>query len=229
MERSSKRILVVDDDLDTGALVVDTLSDEGYTICSCMSGEHALDLLSHERFDLVLTDIKMPHVTGIDLLQYIREMDHETGVILMTAYASLDSAIQAVRHDASDYLIKPFSTKELRQRVRDILSEDGGAYHSDQYRDLRIDLDARRAWLGEYEVHLTHQEFEVLAWLFRRKGCTVRWQELLRRVWGYRDPQEEQAKIVRSCIRRLRHKLGDHARDPKYIFTRWGEGYRLGE
>lgn len=229
MDRSNKRILVVDDDLDTGALVVDTLSDEGYTICSCMSGEQALVLLNHERFDLVLTDIKMPHVTGIDLLQSIRQMDDDTSVILMTAYASLDSAIQAVRHDASDYLIKPFSTKELRQRVREALSEDGGAYHGDQYRDLRIDLDARRAWVGESEVPLTRQEFDVLAWLFRRRGCTVTWQELLRRVWGYRAPQKAQTKILRSCIRRLRHKLGDHARDPRYIYTRWGEGYRLGE
>ena len=161
MDRSNKRILIVDDDLDTCALVVDTLSDEGYAIFSCMSGEQALDLLGHERFDLVLTDIKMPHVTGIDLLQNIREMDHSTSVILMTAYASIDTAVQAVRHDASDYLIKPFSTKELRQRVREALSEDGGAYHGDQYRDLRIDLDARRAWLGEYEVHLTRQEFDL--------------------------------------------------------------------
>ena len=229
MDRSNKRILIVDDDLDTCALVVDTLSDEGYAICSCMSGEQALDLLGNERFDLVLTDIKMPHVTGIDLLQSIREMDHGTSVILMTAYASIDTAVQAVRHDASDYLIKPFSTKELRQRVREALSDDGGAYHGDQYRDLRIDLDARRAWLGEYEVNLTRQEFDVLAWLFRRMGCTVTWQELLRRVWGYREPQKAQAKILRSCIRRLRHKLGDNARDPKYIHTRWGEGYRLGQ
>lgn len=229
MDRTRRRILVVDDDLDTCALIVDALSGEGYSICSCMGGEQALDLLGHERFDLVVTDIKMPRVTGVDLLQYIREMNHDTSVILMTAYASIDTAIQAVRHDASDYVVKPFSTEELRQRVRDALPDEVGAFPEDQYRDLRIDLDARRVWAGEYEVELTRQEFDVLTWLFRRKGCTVTWQQLLRRVWGYRDPQKEQAKIVRSCIRRLRQKLGDHARDPKYIYTRWGEGYRLGE
>ena len=229
MDRTRRRILVVDDDLDTCALIVDALSGEGYSICSCMGGEQALDLLGHERFDLVVTDIKMPRVTGVDLLQYIREMNHDTSVILMTAYASIDTAIQAVRHDASDYVVKPFSTEELRQRVRDALPDEVGAFPEDQYRDLRIDLDARRVWAGEYEVELTRQEFDVLTWLFRRKGCTVTWQQLLRRVWGYRDPQKVQAKIVRSCIRRLRQKLGDHARDPKYIYTRWGEGYRLGE
>jgi DNA-binding response OmpR family regulator len=228
LDQSSGRILVVDDDLDTCAFIVDTLSDEGYSICACMGGEQALDLLDHESFDLIMTDIKMPRVTGVDLLQHIRETDQDTSVILMTAYASLDTAIEAVRHHASDYLIKPFSPQDLRQRVRDALPQDAGAYHDDQYRDLRINLDARRVWMGEYEVELTRQEFDVLALLFWRKGCTVTWQELLQQVWGYQDPQKEQAKIVRSCIRRLRKKLRDHARDPKYIYTRWGEGYRLG-
>ena len=229
MDRSNPRILVVDDDLDTCALIVDVLSEEDYSICSCTGGEQALDLLGHEGFDLVLADIKMPRVTGVDLLQYIRETGYDTSVILMTAYASIDTAIQAVRHDASDYLVKPFSLQELRQRVREALAYEVEPYHVHQYNDLRIDLNARRAWVGEYEVELTRQEFDILVWLFRRKGCTVTWQELLRRVWGYQDPQKEQVKILRSCIRRLRQKLDDNARAPKYIYTRWGEGYRLGE
>ena len=228
MDRSSGRILVVDDDLDTCVFVVDALASEGYSICSCMDSEQALDLLGHERFDLVLPDIKMPRVTGVDILQHIRETGRDTSVILMTAYASIDTAIQAVRHDAADYLVKPFSTHDLRQRIRDALPDDVSYPHLYQYRDLCVDLDARRAWVGEYEVELTRQELDVLVLLFQRKGCTVTWQELLRRVWGYREPQKEQAKIVRSCIRRLRKKLGENARDPKYIYTWWGEGYRLG-
>jgi DNA-binding response OmpR family regulator len=224
----SNRILVVDDDLDTCALVVDILSSEGYLIRSCMGGEQALDLIEQERFDLVLADIKMPRVSGVDLLQQIREASSDTKVILMTAYASLDTAIQAVRHDASDYLVKPFTLRELRGRVRDVLAVQGPADRVLQYRDLTINLDARRAWLGDREVELTRQEFDVLALLFQRKGCTVSWQELLRRVWGEEDPQKEDVGILRSCIRRLRQKLGDNARVPKYIYNRWGEGYRLG-
>lgn len=225
----SNRILVVDDDLDTCALVVDILSDEGYLIRSCMGGEQALDLLEQEPFDLVLADIQMPRISGVDLLQQIREVSSDTKVILMTAYASLDTAIQAVRHDASDYLVKPFTLRELRGRVRDVLSVQGPAARVYEYRDLTINLDARRAWTGDHEVELTRQEFDVLALLFQRKGCTVSWQELLRRVWGEEDPQKEDVGILRSCIRRLRQKLGDNARVPKYIYNRWGEGYRLGE
>jgi DNA-binding response OmpR family regulator len=229
LDPSDSRILVVDDDLDTCALILDALSGEGYSISSCTGGEQALELLQQDHFDLVLADIKMPRITGLDLLQYIQETRRYTKVILMTAHASIDTAIQAVRHDASDYIVKPFPLKELRQRVRDALSEEDEPQTLLQYGDLLIDLGARRVWVGEQEVELTRQEYDVLAWLFRRRGCTVSWQELLRRVWGRKDPQEEDIGILRSCIRRLRQKLGDNARYPKYIYNRWGEGYRLGE
>lgn len=229
MVQSGRRILVVDDDLDICALIVDGLSEEDYSICSCTSGEQALDLLEQERFDLVLADIRLPRITGVDLLQQVREVSRGTKVILMTAYASIDTAIEAVRHDASDYLVKPFSLTELRQRVRNALEDDGDLEPLYQYQDLRIDPEARRAWVGEYEVELTRHEFDVLAWLFRQRGRAATWQELLRRVWGYEDPQKEQIGILRSCIRRLRQKLGDNARDPKYIHNRWGEGYQLGK
>ena len=229
MVQSGRRILVVDDDLDICALIVDGLSEEDYSICSCTSGAQALDLLEQEQFDLVLADIRMPRITGVDLLQQIREVSRETKVILMTAYASIDTAIEAVRHDASDYLVKPFSLTELRQRVRDALEDDDDLEPRYQYQDLRIDVDARRAWVGEYEVELTRYEFDVLALLFRQNGRTATWEELLRRVWGYEDPQKKHIATLRSCVRRLRQKLGDNARDPKYIHNRWGEGYQLGK
>lgn len=226
---SERRILVVDDDPDTCSLIVDGLSEEDYSISSCVDGEQALELLQQECFDLVLADIRMPRITGVELLQHIREMSRNISVILITAYASLDTAIEAVRNDASDYLVKPFSLKELRKRVRDALPSSDEPVSPLEYEDLRIDIVARRAWVGELEVELTRQEFDVLALLFRRRGCTVSWQELLRRVWGLSDPQRQQIGILRSCIRRLRQKLGDNARYPKYIHNRWGEGYRLGQ
>lgn len=229
LDQSSKRILIVDDDPETCDLIVDILSVEDYSIRACVGGEQAVDLLDQEAFDLVLADIQMPHISGVDLLQHIRETSRGTKVILMTAYASIDTAIQAVRHDASDYLVKPFSLRELRRRVREALPGGDETAPLYQFRDLRINLDARRTWVGERTVELTRQEFDVLALLFKYRGCTVPWQELLRRVWGQDDAQREDVGVLRSCIRRLRDKLGDNARDPKYIYNRWGEGYRLGE
>ena len=229
MARSSKRILVVDDDPDTCALIVDVLTEDGYTVCSRLSGERALEVLRQERFDLVLADIKMPRVSGFDLLGRIRDTGRDTKVIMMTAYASIESVVLALRSEASDYLVKPFSLADLRSRVREALPEEARADRGLSYLDLRIVLDARRVWVGEREVELTRQEFDLLACLFERRGCTVTWQELLERVWGVHEPEKENMGTLRSCIRRLRHKLEDNARSPRYVINRWGEGYRLGE
>jgi two-component system KDP operon response regulator KdpE len=229
LAQSSKRILVVDDDPDTCAMIVDVLTGEGYTVCSCLRGKRALELLRKERFDLVLADIRMPGVSGLDLLGRIRDSGHGTRVIIMTAYASTESAIQALRNRASDYLVKPFSLVDLRRRVREALPEGTDVDRILCYLDLRIDLDARRAWVGKEDVDLTRQEFDLLACLFQRRGCTVTWQELLLQVWGTRTPEKEMRGALRSCVRRLRQKLGDDAQSPRYIVNRWGEGYRLGE
>jgi DNA-binding response OmpR family regulator len=227
--RSCRRILVVDDDPDTCALIVDALKEEGYTISPYLNGERAREALERERFDLILADIKMPRVTGLDLLHYVRQMGLDTKFILMTAYASLETAIQALRGEAFDYLTKPFPLSELRQRVHEALPDSEQPGQGLVYDDLRIDLNTRRVWHCQDEVELTRQEFDVLACLFQEQGCTVGWRELLQRVWGYTDPSKENIGTLRSCIRRLRLKLGDDGRHPRYIVNKWGEGYRLGQ
>lgn len=229
MLRSSKRILVVDDEPDTCALLTDVLTSDGYSVTSYLSGRKACSALEQEQFDLVLADIKMPNVTGIDLLLHVRKKRIKTRVILITAYASLETAVQALRGEALDYLIKPFILHELRQRVAEALSNDKDMDRELSYLDLHINLHARRVWVGEREVMLTRQEFDVLACLFEWQGCTVSWEELLQRVWGYSEPDRDNMGALRSCIRRLRQKLGDDARSPRYIVNKWGEGYRLGE
>jgi len=227
--RSCRRVLVVDDDPDTCTLVVDILTQDGCTARSCLSAEDALAVLEQEKFDLVLADIKMPRMTGMDLLRRIRETNRDTKVIIMTGYASLDSAIEAFRSDAWDYLVKPFSLPELRQRVREALSYGADAGPLLSYLDLCIDVRARRVWVDEREAELTRQEFDLLTYLLSHKGGTVSWQELLEKVWGYDAPTKERVSIVRSCMHRLREKIEDDPRHPRYIVNRWGEGYRLGE
>lgn len=227
--RSSKRVLVVDDDPDTCALIVDILTKDGYTVCFRLSGEQALEVLRQERFDLVMVDIRMPRVSGFDLLERIQDLRCDSRVIMMTAYASVESAVLSLRHKAADYLVKPFPLDELRRRVREALAETVDPDPNLHYRDLYVDLNARRAWIGEREAELTRQEFDLLACLCERFGCTVSWQEMLEKVWGFDEPKKENIGTLRSCVRRLRQKLGDDARKPRYIINRWGEGYRLGE
>jgi two-component system KDP operon response regulator KdpE len=224
-----KRVLIVDDDVDICALISDVLVEDGFTVRYCLDGKRAIDILQEEGFDLVLADIKMPGLSGLELLRTLRDSDKSAQVILMTAYASLDTAIEALRHDAVDYLIKPFSLVDLRERVREILPDDAKAGQEVCYLDLCVDLVARRARLGTRELELTRQEFNLLAALFRQLGCTVPWETLLGEVWGHKEPQKEDMGKLRTCVRRLRQSLGDDARSPRYIVNRWGEGYRIGD
>jgi two-component system response regulator VanR len=149
--------------------------------------------------------------------------------MLMTAYASLQTAIDALRGEAFDYLIKPFSLRDLRQRVRQALdkvpSEPRGVHQID---GLTVDLNTRRVYVNEREVHLTRSEFDVLAYLVGKRGHVVPWQELFKKVWD-REIDEGSSNAVRGLIRRLRQKLGDDAQNPIYIKTVWGVGYQLGE
>jgi len=231
LEAFAKQILVVDDDPDTCALIADILQDDGYYVQPCLSGERALEALERRQFDLVLTDIKMPRITGIDLLLYIRRMELDTEVILMTAYASLKTAVQALRGEAFDYLVKPFSLTDLRQRVRQALDREPGAKRASgivHEKDMTVDLNALRVWIGDTEIELTRQEFKVLGYLMIERGRIVPWEELVEKIWGD-EPDERTASTLRSCIRRLRQKLNDDAQNARYIKNVWGVGYQIGE
>jgi len=229
LDEPVRRILVVDDDADTCALIADILEDEGYRVHPCLTGERALESLKNDQYDLILTDIKMPRITGIDILLHVRRMEMPTEVMLMTAYASLQTAIDALRGEAFDYLVKPFSLNDLRQRVRQALEKVPNTYHGlYQSGDLTVDLNARRVYINEQEVHLTRSEFDVLAYLVSKQGHVVPWEELFKKVWD-REIDEGSSNAVRGLIRRLRQKLGDDAQNPIYIKTVWGVGYQLGE
>lgn len=231
MNPSSRQILVVDDDADTCALISDILEDDGYRVDSCLSGEAAIEALERGDYGLVLCDIKMPRVTGLDLLLYVRRMHLDAEVILMTAYASLQTAIQALRGEAFDYLIKPFSLNDLRQRAREALDRQPGEPVTTgivQEGDLTVDLNARRVWMGDKEIRLTRREFDVLALLVVERGNIVRSEELIEKLWDD-EPDERTAGTLRSCIRRLRHKLDDDAESARYIRNIWGVGYIIGE
>jgi len=226
---SLKRILVVDDDADTCTLIADILEDEGYRVHPCLSGERALEILKQEPFDLILSDIRMPRVTGIDLLLQVRRMKLPTNVILITAYASLETAIQALRGEAFDYLIKPFSLADLRDIVRRALAVGKDGIRSQAvmpYKELAVDVKGRRVWIRDRSIELTRLEFNLLSYLIQRLGSTVSSEELLENVW---DEDGRSVDTLRSCVRRLRQRLGDDGRSPEYIKNVWGVGYQIGE
>lgn len=237
MERPSERILVVDDDADTRALLVDILGSDGYEVHPCASGEQALQALERRQFDLILADIRLPRMSGLDLLLQVRRSPFDTKVILMTAYASLQSAVQALRGDADDYVTKPFRLPELRQQVRRAIEPHprerrpgwlDGLHGESRYGDLIINYNARQVWFGNLDIGVTRLEFDAIAYLAWRLGCAVSYEELLREVWGYCEPDQCSHAMVKSCIFRIRKKLGESGRQPRYILNVRGVGYQFG-
>jgi DNA-binding response OmpR family regulator len=213
-------------------LMADILVEEGYDVRTCSQGEEALEVLEQEHFDLVLSDIKMPRVSGIDLLLDVRKRSLDTEVILITAYASVETAVEALRGHAFDYIEKPFALSEFRQRVRRGLEGRTalGPPHMVQVHDnLAIDHSARRVWVDNNDPHLTRLEFDVLAYLFARQGCIVSPEELLLEVWHYDEIDENSLGTVKACIHRLRNKIKDDAKNPRHILNIWGRGYQLGQ
>ena len=232
MTQASARVLVVDDDRDTCTLIADILIEDGYEVQAFTIAEQALEALETDQFDLVLADIKMPRVSGVDLLREVRKRDLNTQVVLMTAFASVETAVAAVRGEAFDYLIKPFPLPEFRKRVHEAVKAQSSRRRRhivEHYQDLSIDHNARRVWVEKQEVRLTKKEFDVLAQLFDNLGCAVSLEELLLRVWASDEAEENNMAAIRTCVRRLRQKIGDDARQPKYIESIWGVGYQLGE
>jgi DNA-binding response OmpR family regulator len=212
-------------------LLVDVLEGEGYDVVSCSGGEEALEALRAEHYDLLLADIKMAGMTGIDLLDRLRGMSFDTVVVMMTAYASVQTAVAALRGQAFDYLEKPFTLERLRTCVQQALRarpQPGQRRCLRSYGELTINMDAHQLWAREQEVQLTRMEFDVLAHLFRRLGCAVSNEELLEQVWGDDGSDSRGPAVVKSCVCRLRKKIGDDARQPRYIRNVRGFGYQLG-
>jgi two-component system phosphate regulon response regulator PhoB len=184
-------------------------------------------LLSEQQFDLVLTDIKMRVLSGIDLLRYVRRTAADTRVILMTAYASLETAVEALREGASDYVIKPFKPQEVRERVFNALYPRH--HETVQHEGLLIDFATRRVAVNDREIELAPKEYRLLAYLVSRPGEPVPYGELLLELWGGDEPDQDSLNKIKSCAFRLRQKLGDAARSPRYIVNVRGIGYQFGQ
>lgn len=231
MERSPPRILVVEDETHICTLLQRVLRGDGYDVQTCPSGELALEFLKQQPFDLLIVDIRLPGMTGIELLRRLRRVGSTIRVILITGHASVETAIQALRGEAFDYLVKPFALNELREVVRQAIeTRPVVAPRPDvvYWQDLMVNLTARRVWVGEREVRLTHTEFELLACLAGEMGSVVPTEKLIEVVWNSAAVNRQSICTLRSYIRRLRRKLGDDASHPRFIWNIWGVGYQFG-
>ncbi len=221
-------ILVVDDDMRILRMIQRTLELEGYKVLVASDGRTALKVFDEEAPDLVLLDIMLPDQDGYAVCQRMREFSH-VPIIMVTAKGGDEEKVHGLDSGADDYISKPFSARELAARVRAALRRAAlvDKHHEPLFcsQDLVIDFAAHKVTIGGQAINLTATEYKLLSYMANNADRVVIPDQMLERVWG--DKYLGETHLLQVSIARLRHKLGDDAKNPKYILTRPGIGYIL--
>ncbi len=229
----SEKILVVDDEKEIADLVEVYLKNEGYTVCKCFNATDALAFVRQEDICLAILDVMLPDLDGFQLCKQIRET-HLFPILMLTARVEDMDKITGLALGADDYMTKPFNPLELTARVKTLLrryirydrqvrrDEEGESF---QIRGLFISRDRHKCILNGQELSMTPTEFEILWYLCARQGHVVSSEELFEAVW--KERYLDNNNTVMAHIARLREKMGEPPRKPKYIKTVWGVGYTI--
>lgn len=230
----SIHILVVDDEKELADVLELYLVNDGYTVHKCYTGAEALDCIARTDFDLAILDVMLPDSDGFQICKKIREKSYYP-VIMLTARADDGDKIMGLTIGADDYIIKPFNPLEVMARVktqlRRYLHYNGAAPNQKEpareydIRGLAINKDNHKCFLFGKELQLTPIEFSILWYLCERQGTVVPSEELFEAVWG--EKFLNSSNTVMAHIGRLREKMREPARNPKFIKTVWGVGYTI--
>jgi two-component system, OmpR family, KDP operon response regulator KdpE len=223
-----RRILVVDDEPQITRVLRTSLSSQGYDIRVANDGETALEIMKDWTPDLVITDLSMPNMDGLELCRKLRP-SVRAPIIVLSVRGEERTKVQALDAGADDYVTKPFGIEELLARVRANLRRvpagEGEAPARIEIGDFRIDLAAHRITVRGREVHLTPKEFDLLVYLARHPGKVITHRALLSAIWG--GQSAEQVEYLRVFVGQLRKKLETEAASPRYIVTEPWVGYRF--
>lgn len=228
----NKSILVVEDDRDISDLIKLHLQDMGLSVQIQYDGGKAWEDLQHSDYDLVILDIMLPGMDGLDICKKIRSSDAKyTPVLMLTSRSSEMDRVLGLELGADDYLSKPFGIMELMARVKallrrvDALQADAHKQNKLDFNDLSINQDTREVIRQGDVLELTAKEFDLLVYFAQHPGQVFNRMQLLDQVWGY--SHEGYEHTVNSHINRLRSKLEADPRNPRYIKTVWGVGYQF--
>jgi DNA-binding response OmpR family regulator len=229
------KVLIVEDDNDIAQLVQMHVRDLGCQCDIANDGEIGLQKALKNPYDLIILDLMLPGVDGMEICKEVRSEKNYTPILMLTSRSEEFDKVLGLEFGADDYLTKPFSVRELIARVKaifrrvDAVKDDiqGTGKKQIQFRDLRIDIEKRTVTMKGEKVELTAKEFDLLALFAKNPGKAYTRQALLDTVWGYKF--EGYDHTVNSHINRLRAKIEADPADPKYILTVWGVGYKFAE
>ena len=227
MNSSAPELLIIEDDAEIRLFLKTSLVADGFAVYSAAGGHEALQLSLHRAFALIVLDLGLPDMDGLEVVRDIRARS-TVPILILSAGSDEQRKIQALDAGANDYITKPFGIGELRARIRVALRLAGGArapaYELDR---LRIDFERRRVRYANREIHLTPIEFKLLARLAQSAGNVVTHRQLLTDVWG--PEYVEHTHYLRIYMGQLRAKIESDPADPRFLLTETGVGYRLAD
>lgn len=225
----ANKILVVDDEKLIVKGIRFSLIQEGMEVDTAYDGEEALTKIKENEYDLILLDIMLPKLSGIDVLQQIREFS-DVPVIMLTAKGEDMDKILGLEYGADDYITKPFNILEVKARMKAIIRRNNRGVQPKESairyivrKDMKLDPEGRRVLIHDREVSLTAKEYDLLELLVTNPNKVYSREKLLNMVWGYEYPGD--VRTVDVHIRRLREKVELNPSEPKYVYTKWGVGY----
>lgn len=224
----ANKVLVVDDEKLIVKGLKFSLEQDGMQVECAYDGEEALECARKNSYDMILLDIMLPKMDGMEVCQQIREFS-DVPIIMLTAKGEDMDKILGLEYGADDYITKPFNILEVKARIKAIMRRAGKNATQEtkakvvEVGELRLDCESRRVFIGTREINLTAKEFDVLELLVFNPNKVYSRENLLNIVWGYEYPGD--VRTVDVHIRRLREKIESNPSEPKYVHTKWGVGY----
>jgi two-component system copper resistance phosphate regulon response regulator CusR len=219
------RVLIVEDEKDLQNILVKRLNAEYYSVDGCGNGEDALDYISMATYDLIVLDIMIPGIDGLQVLQRLRADNNTTPVLLLTAKDTIDDRVTGLDLGADDYLVKPFAFDDLLARIRVLMRRNtGNTSNVFEIADLVVDCNMHKVTRGDQVINLSSKEFAILEYMIRNKEVVLTRDKIEQHVWNY--DYEGGSNIIDVYVRYLRKKI-DSQFETKLIHTVRGTGYVL--
>lgn len=219
------RILLVEDEKDLNRILAKGLKKIGYAVDGAFDGEEALFMFDVNEYDLILLDLNLPKIDGLDVLKEIRKRNLYIKVIILSARVDIDQRVEGLDAGANDYMIKPFDFKELEARIRTLLRMSFTQNPSVLYCiDLSLNTNTRKVYIKDQEIELTRKEFCILEYLMQNRERLISNEELFEHVWD--NEADEFSNTLKFHVHSLKKKLGQYS-DIEYIINKRGHGYRM--